>query len=49
MAIKQEKMKVIIPTENRFESVYNYDKKGNLISHQIVNRNFARKSNINSH
>jgi hypothetical protein len=39
MVIKQEKMKVIIPTENGFESVYKYDKKGNLISHQIVNRN----------
>ena len=40
MEIKQEKMtKVVIPMENGFESVYNYDKKGNLISHQIVNRN----------
>jgi|FLOH01.1.fsa_nt_gi hypothetical protein len=49
MAIKQEKMiKVVIPTENGFESVYNYDGKGELISHQIVNRNSTRKSNINS-
>jgi len=45
---KKKMIKVVIPTEKGFESVYKYDKKGNLISHYLVNRNLPRKSNINS-
>lgn len=28
--------KIVMPTENGFESVYEYDDEGNFLSHQIV-------------
>jgi len=35
--------KVVIPTENGFASVYTYDKKGNLISHETVKESKIKK------